>query len=267
MEQPLLSIIYVNYKSTDLLLESLVSLKKNTNGLDFEVIIVDNSKSRELKSRLAEFKSVRYFVADNKGFGQANNLGAKEAKGQFLLFMNPDTLISDGSVLKMVEYLKNHSEVGALSPLVYNPDGKLQKHFCANNISLWSITFGRWSERNNKKIVQIVSPDNSVFPVGMVSGAALMIKKELFLKIGGFDKNFFMYLEDDDLCLRLRKSGYQNAVLTTAKIIHLEGRSSVTRDKNNWYYQSQNYYFRKHYGLFVTLIMKLFRFPYRLIKK
>jgi GT2 family glycosyltransferase len=260
MEQPLLSIIYVNFESADELAASLASLLKFTTGITFEIVVVDNSKDDHLEEKLKKYDNIRYFESENKGFGAANNLGSKKATGQFLLFLNPDTLIADDSVVKMVDYLKTHHEVGALSPILYNPDGQLQKHFYAHFMSPWGVTFGRWTGRE-------IDLTQTAVAVGMVSGAALMVKRELFEKIGGYDEKFFMYLEDDDLCLRLHRAGYQNRVLTTAKITHLEGRSSASSDRKKWYYKSQDYYFKKHYGLPIMLIMKLIRLPYRVASK
>jgi GT2 family glycosyltransferase len=279
MAKPTLSIIYVNYQSADLLIDSLKSLFKYTKELNFEVIVVDNSKEEKLKNELKSLPSITYIESKNNGFGSACNLGSEKAIGDFLLFLNPDTKLVDNSISKMVDYLKSHYEIGALSPLVYNPDGKMQKHFYANNMSLWSLTLGRLTEPSDIRIAQLLHGsiarknnktmkqcDNLALPVGMVSGAAMMIRRELFRSLKGFDENFFMYLEDDDLCFRLNKLGYRVGVFTKAKVIHLEGRSSVNSDKKVWYYKSQDYYFKKHYGLFAMLIMKLIRLPYRLLK-
>lgn len=254
MAKSTLSIIYINYKSTNLLIDSFSSLKEKTTGLIYEIIIVDYSNDKGLKD-YAQKKGTTYIPSENKGFGAGNNLAAQYAKGNYLLFLNPDTLVVDNSIYKMTSFLERHLEIGALSPLLYNVDGQLQKHFYADNMSLLGVTFGRWKGRTIDLKQEFVS-------TGMVSGAAMMIRADLFKRINGFDEKFFMYLEDDDLCLRLNKLGYQNAVLTDAKVIHLEGRSSASSDKKKWYYRSQDYYFRKHYGLFIMLIMKLIRLPY-----
>ncbi len=108
--------------------------------------------------------------------------------------------------------------------------------------------------------------ERDYFYAQMVSGAAMMIKKANFDKVGGFDENFFMYLEDDDLCRRLNNIKLKNAVLCTAKIIHLEESGNTDSQKRRMYYQSQNYYFQKHFGVFTALLMRLLRLPYKILK-
>jgi len=190
------------------------------------------------------------------GFGAGNNLGAKIAKGEYLLLLNPDIHLIDNSIEKMLDFLSRHSEIGALSPLLYQKDGKtLQKHFFGNFQSLVGITIKRWQGKE-------ANLNADFFYTDMVSAATLMIKRELFEKVDGFDQNFFMYIEDDDLCRRISDLGYKNAVLCGAKVIHFEGQSSTSFEKKKYYYKSQNYYWQKHYGPAKTFLMKIFRVPY-----
>jgi len=266
MDKVELSIIIVNYKSFDFACDAISDIKKHLAALKYEIIIVDNDPKtdddKKFSSRYKNDNSIKIIKNSvNAGFGAGNNLGAKSASGEYLLLLNPDTKIVDNSVEKMIEFLSKHSEVGALSPLIYQADGKsLQKHFFADFQNLAGMTIKRWQGKQADLSVEF-------FYVEMITAAAMLLKRELFEKVSGFDEKFFMYNEDDDLCRRISKLGFKNAVLVTAKIIHIEGQSSTTPEKKKYYYESQDYYWQKHYGRFKTGLMKIIRAPYIVLQK
>lgn len=256
-----LSIIIVNYNTSKLTLECIKSLKNHTRNLEYEIIVVNNSNKPEQTKILhqAKIKDLQIIDVKNQGFGTANNIGTKVARGWYLLLLNSDTKIIDDSIQKMRQFLNNHLKIAALSPLLYQSDGKtLQKHFFGRFPTLGSLTFRRWQGRS-------ADLSKEYFYAQMVSAAAMMIKKELYDKFDGFDENFFMYCEDDDLCRRLHNAGYKNAVLTTAKVIHLEGGSTTNRKRLKMYYKSQSYYWQKHNGTFWRVIMEIIRWPYKIM--
>ena len=197
-----LSIIIVHHKSKDITLNCLKSIKENLSGVNFEIIIVDNSEKTEYRIQNTDiskiFDTFIFYLlrSNNNGFGAANNLGEKQAKGEYLLLLNPDTLVFDNSIEKMLSFIKKHDEVGALTCLLGPDDKKLQKDFFGKFQSLGSITI-------RKYYFNKIDQTGEFFYTGIVTGAAFMIKKDLFERIGGFDERFFMYLEDDDLCKRL----------------------------------------------------------------
>lgn len=267
MDQLELSIIIVEYKSKKYLFDCLKSIKKGLVNIKYEVIIVDNNQEKEPGIKSQELSvilpSTRYRLLnsdENKGFGFANNEGAKSAQGRHLLFLNPDTLIIDDSLEKMISFYKRHSEIGALTCLLGPDKNRLQKAFFGKFQSLLGLTLRHYN-------YQKIDFSKEFFYTDIVTGACLMIRHDLFIKLGGFDENIFMYLEDDDLCKRLVNLKYKNAVLNTAKIIHLEGKSSSNVLKKRYYYKSQNYYWQKHNGFWPTLVMRIIRFPYKLIKQ
>lgn len=255
-----LSIIVVDYNSSKYIVPCLNSIKQFLSGIEFEVIIVDNCSPENHGEEYKQILSnVKYFRLDqNLGFGGGNNYGAKQASGDYLLLLNPDTLLVDDSVQKMVSFLDFHDEIGALTCLLYNDEKTMQKNFFGKFQSLGSLVLRHY---NYQKIDQ----SKEFFYTDIVTGAAFMIKKERFLQAGGFDEKIFMYLEDDDLCKTLVDLGYKNAVLNTARIIHLEGKSAAARQRKIYYYESQDYYWRKHNGIFAALIMKIIRYPYKLL--
>ena len=258
-----LSIIIVNFNTSELTLGCINNIRKYTRDLLYEIIVVNNSdrakETKLLHSDLKENDDIKILDTKNRGFGTANNAGAKIARGDYLLFLNSDTLLVNNSIKKMVDFLRDHAEIGAMTPLIFQPDGKtLQKHFFGDFPTIGSLTFRRWKGRN-------ADISKQYFYAEMVSAACMMIKKELYDKFNGFDQNFFMYCEDDDLCRRLHNAGYKNAVLTKAKIIHLEGGSTTNRKRLKMYYTSQSYYWQKHNGTFWRIIMEIIRWPYKTI--
>lgn len=257
-----LSIIIVDYNAKKLVFDCLDSIKENVHEIKFEVILVDNASPDKIDEEdLKKYNFVKFISnKQNHGFGNGNNIGVKEANGEYLFLLNPDTIIIDNSIQKMLRCLRNHKEIGALTCLMGPNKKTLQKNFFGKFQSIASVTLRRYN-------YQKIDLSEEFFYTDIVTGAALMIRRELFDKIGGFDERFFMYLEDDDLCKRLVDSGYKNAVLNTARIIHLEGKSiSKNSERKKIYYKSQDLYWQKHNGFFPTLIMKVIRWPYKLIK-
>jgi len=261
-----LSIIIVDYKSSNYTISLISNLLKNLSGINYEIIVVDNDPSgnadQVISNKFAGNKLIKVIKSEkNAGFGAGNNLGAKSAQGDYLLLLNPDTEVCENAIEKMIDFLLKHSEIGALTPLIIQADGKsYQRHFFGKFQNFSSLLL-----RNQSGVIKKDPPE--FFYSEMITAAALMVRKDFFDKIGGFDEKIFMYLEDEDLCRQLSKIGLKNAVLTTAKIIHFEGKSSTSFEKKKFYYKSQDYYWQKHYGTFKTFVMKIIRAPYIWIQK
>jgi len=256
-----LSIIIVNFNTSELTLDCIESVKKNTKNVNYEIIVVNNSDQAEQSKILHQNQPDDILIIDtkNRGFGTANNAGVKIAKGGYLLLLNSDIKVLDDSIFLMLKFLRKQQEIAALSPLLYASDGKtLQKHFFGDFPTIGSLTFRRWQGRS-------ADLSKEFFYAKMVSAAAMMIEKKKYDKVCGFDQNFFMYCEDDDLCRRLTQNGYKNAVLTAAKMIHLENQSSSNQKRLRMYYKSQSYYWQKHNGTFWRIVMEIIRWPYKSI--
>lgn len=272
-----LSIIIVDYKSTGYTIRLVSDLLKKLSGQRYEIIVVDNdptSKADKIfRQKFAGSENVKIIKAkENRGFGFGNNLGAQNAGGEYLLILNPDTEIIDSAIEEMLDFLFKHSEIGAVTPAIYQPGGKNpQHHFFGRFQNLSNLIFRNQAGKLPAKFLSLPaqreSVDSDFFYTEMISAAALMIKRDLFEKVGGFDQRFFMYMEDEDLCRRIVKTGVKNAVLASAKIIHFEGQSSTPPEKKKYYYKSQDYYWQKHYGKFQTLLMKIIRAPYILLQR
>ncbi|TSC94111.1 MAG: glycosyltransferase [Candidatus Berkelbacteria bacterium Athens1014_28] len=265
-----LSIIIVDYKSLNFTLKLIASIEEFCKEINYEIIVVDNDPSADsaekLKKKFTNKKNYKILKAKkNAGFGSGNNLGAKVAKGEYLLLLNPDTEIVDDSIEKMLDFLSKHAEIGALSPILYQKDAStIQRHSFGKFQTLLLVIFRRQA---GSSFPRSRESTNSFFYSEMITAAALMIKKDLFNKIGGFDEKYFMYFEDEDLCREISKLGYKNAVLITAKIIHHEGQSSTSKEKKQFYYKSQDYYWQKWNGPVLTILMKTLRTPYLFFQK
>ncbi len=246
-----LSIILVNYQSEKWLENCLEKLSEDScPALDFEVIIINNDNKKFLPSKKLSFIPKIVQSKENLGFGRANNLGVKIAKGKNILFLNPDTIFKRKDIKLLFCYFEKNPHIGVLSPLIIQASRlQAQPFTCGKKTSLLGIIF-----RNT-----ILKPWNKKTPtnVDWVSGTALLTRKHLFEKVGGFDENFFMYFEDQDLCLRIKKLGYDIVFFPKSTVLHYDGKCwPNTKKQKNSFYKSQDYFFKKHYPSYKYFILR-----------
>ncbi|MCK5080821.1 MAG: glycosyltransferase family 2 protein [Candidatus Moranbacteria bacterium] len=250
-----ISIIFINFNSQVLLEKCLKSIerkiKDKTSLKKIEVIVVNNEekvlalkKTFNLKIKIIENKK-------NLGFGKACNIGAQRAQGKYLFFLNPDTeLLTDNFSIITDQFQKN-PRIGIIGTKVIEKNKNLpQPWTCGKKTSLLRILFKNSVNKPwNKKKPVIVD---------WVSGTSFFIKKASFQKLNGFDENFFMYFEDQDLCLRLQKINEVCLFFPYFSVLHYDGKSwnNNIKKKSN-YYQSQNYFFKKHHSQLHYLILVL----------
>ncbi|MXV51725.1 glycosyltransferase [Pedobacter sp. HMF7647] len=235
---PIISIIYVNYNSSDLLIQSAESLFEKCKTNNYEVIIVDNSSGVPDKANLMVWlskhndKTIRLIQNEsNYGFGRANNTGSQNAKGRYLFFLNPDTIVLNDVLWLFRNFLEN-SEVsvaacgGSLLKADLTPNdsygnfpGLLQE---IGQVGLGVKFLFRKYYADKVVIAKPVSLSTPM-RVPYIVGADIFIKKDVFLSVGGFDETYFMYYEETDLFKKLACKGMDSFVLPDAKIIHLEG--------------------------------------------
>jgi len=194
----------------------------------------------------------------NDGFAKACNAGAQLARGDILFFLNPDTLLSDSNLAELLAVF-NDSSVGIAGPKLILPTGASQPWSAGNEINFWSLL------KNNLKIIPNNSscPTDTVSEVDWVSGAALAISKKVFNLLGDFDENFFMYFEDVDLCKKVKNQALSILALPSVQVIHLGGQSFLDSSlQKKYYYESQDYYFKKNLGrisLFFLILLRWFK--------
>lgn len=201
----------------------LYSILENTVGVTYEVIVADDASTDET-ANIGDFVSgvtvVRNLV--NHGFLRNCNNAVKAAKGEYLLFLNNDTNVQQGWLIFLLETIERDPRIGIVGPKFVYPDGKLQEAggIIWNDASGWN--YGKWDDPDNHRY-------SHVREVDYISGACLMIRKELWDQIGGFDQRYApAYYEDSDLCFEVRKRGYKVVYQPAAVVVHFEGTTCGT---------------------------------------
>ena len=239
MSNPNVSIIIVNYKTLPFVIDCITSIFEHTYGVTFEIIVVDNNSNDNCKNVLeSKFgKIVKVIISDlNIGFGQANNLGFKYCSGNAILYLNPDTILMNNAIKILYEFLVLDSKIGAVGANLYdeylNGTNSYIKYLPGLKYEIRKIIY----ILSMRKIFSINEDFNETdFPmqVGGITGADMMVKTNIILKTGGFDRDYFMYLEETDLCKRITDLKYCIYSVPAAKIQHLEGKSFDPKNKNS----------------------------------
>ena len=265
-----LSIIIVNYNVKYFLEQCLLSVQKAIAGMEAEVFVVDNASADGSRSYLEPRFSTTRFIwnTENVGFGKACNQALKLASGEYILFLNPDTIVPEDCFDTCISFLQKTTDAGALGIRMLDGSGKFlpesKRSFPSPITSFYKLsglsflfpkskTFGRYhlgflDEHQNHEI-------------DVLAGAFMMIKKEVLNHVGGFDENFFMYGEDVDLSYRIQQAGYRNYYFSERSILHFKGESTKKGSVNyvRMFYVAMSRFVQKHYsssraGLFSALI-------------
>lgn len=238
MSKPTLSIIVVSYNTKDMTLECLESVYRETIETKFELWVYDNDSKDGSADAIAEkYPQVKLIRATNNvGFAMGNNLAIEQVDCEFVLLLNPDTVVLDGAIDKLMAFSKATPYAGIWGGKTLFGDKSLNPNSCFRKMSLWnqfcrafglaalfeqsglfhSEHYGGWRRDTIKK-------------VDIVCGCFLLIKLQLWRDLGGFDKTFFMYAEEADLCLRAKKKGYESMITPDAVIVHYGGGSERVR--------------------------------------
>jgi len=237
-----LSIIIVSYKSREKLANCLVSLASaDMTGLIYEVIIVDNASGDDL-SAFASQPNVKLVTSPkNLGMGGGNNLGLVQAAGEYVLILNPDTIIKGSALKTLLNYLRVHPEAGLAGPKLLNPDGSLQyscSRFPTFFVPILRRTFlGDYFKKTRDSFMMLDFDHDATRAVDWLMGSCLMFKKEILLSDGQiwrphFDERYFMYFEDIDLCRQMAVNGLKVIYDPEAILTHDHARESA---KHPWY--------------------------------
>jgi GT2 family glycosyltransferase len=262
------SIIIVSYNTRQLLINCIDSIYKQTSEVQFEIIVVDNnSKDRSVNEIQKRFPKVIIIESkENLGFGKASNLGSKIALGDFLFFLNSDTILFNNAVKLFHDFLDYYKleNVHFVGAVLYDESNKII-HSSGDFPTTWGIlkslllryTFG--SQDRKKEFSRRLNKD--YFEVNYITGADLFVTSEIFRNLNGFDEDFFMYYEDTDLQKRAEYMGYRRVLICDPHIVHLEGGSNEDSSysilRTLMFNRSMSLYFRKHIGKFKFLIFKI----------
>ena len=254
-----LSVIIVNYNVKHFLEQCLCSVHKAIEGVQAEVIVIDNNSSDESVEYLQPaFNSVRFISnKENIGFGNACNQGFDLASGKFILFLNPDTIISEDCLRNCISFLESHTDAGALGIKMLDGNGKFLKEskraFPSPITSLFKLLGLSRLFPHSKVFAKYHLghlDENKHHQVEVLSGAFMMVKRNVLEQTGGFDKAFFMYGEDIDLSYRIQKAGFKNYYYAANPIIHFKGESSRKGSMNyiRLFYMAMSIFVGKHYS-------------------
>ena len=263
-ESILLSVVIVSYNTRELTLKCLDTLYQRCDGLDPEVRVVDNGSQDGSAEAIRErFPQVTLIESDrNLGFGGANNLGMEGARGRFFLLLNSDAFPQPGALKALCDFLEAHPDVGAVGPRLENLDGTLQKS-CYRFPSPVRVLA-------ENLLLVAAFPNNAIWGdyrafdhdtlryVDFVSGAAFVVRREVFEKTGGFDDGFFVYAEETDWQLRMHKAGWKVAFVPNMTVVHYGGQSSTAIKDRQFceFHRSQLRFLRKHYGPVAALFAR-----------
>jgi len=231
-----LSVIIVSYNVRDYLKQALISLIEAVDGIGHEITVVDNKStdgSQEMVER--EFPSVRLIISGtNEGFSAACNKGIRASSGNYLLILNPDTVVSSDAPARALAFMHSHPEAGAAGARMTDGNGRFlpesKRGFPSPLTSLFRFAgLGRLFPKSALFNAYYLGemPDDKICRADILTGAFMMIRREALEKAGLFDTSYFMYGEDIDLSWRIIKAGYFNYYLPDVQIIHFKGRSTM----------------------------------------
>lgn len=230
-----LSIIIVNYNVTKLLAACIQSIESYARTIDYEIIVIDNaSTDTTWKALRLQFPKVQFIsLEENIGFSKANNKAIENAKGEYLLILNPDTELESLGLVEVLEFADNHPKLGCVGVRMHNAEGEFlpeSKRSVPDIINsfekLFLPTFISYKNKR-KNYYRSDIPEEAIAPVEVITGAFMLIKKATYTEVGGLDNRYFMYGEDIDLCYTLLRQGYQNYYYGAYSILHHKGQSTI----------------------------------------
>lgn len=274
------SIVIVSFNSMSLLETCLTSIRSQTRQSSYEIIVVDNASSDGTGQMLRQKYPWVILIANgyNRGFAQANNQGFSKASGRYFFMLNPDTVILDRAIDRLVAFMEAHPGVGICGPKNVGREGQLQFN-CDQFPSVWNSfcsyaglhSLFQGSPRCSRSQMRFFDYA-SIRRVDRIMGCSLMIRADLFKRLGGLDDQYFMYFEETDFCYRARRLGYQVVFVPFAVIIHFGGESSQAvahqpvfyKTVYSYFFRSQYRFYRKHYGFLPMLAIRALDFLFGL---
>ena len=279
-----LAILIISYNTRELLRNCLNSLYQKTEGIRFEVMVVDNSSSDNSAGIRKEFPQVKLIEnRENLGFARANNQAIKRSRARYFLLFNPDTSLKASSPHKMIKFMDNHPEVGIMGCKILNTDESIQPSNSSfpNLFTEFLRAFQvkklipgvgarerigeKWSGMLGatlREYFRVYWDSERIREVDWVSGACLLIRRDAIEEVGLLDEDFFMYYEDADWCYRMRKKGWKTYYFPFFEVTHCIGESD-SRFSSRTFIERQRsmyHYFKKHKGKKAVFLLRLFIF-------
>lgn len=250
----MVSIIILSYNTKELLKSCIDSIHTYVQHGTYEIIVVDNNShdgSPEfIKKKFPELVIIQN--KENQGFAKGVNIGAQHANGEYLLFLNSDAVLNTNVVKVLRKTLDNDKNIGVVGGMMKNSDGSVQRSH-SSFYDLWPVTLLLFG---GDTVELLGNHSIKEKKVDWVSGGLMMISRKLFREIGGFDENFFMYIEDMELCKRVHDNGYSVVVNSEAVVMHKGYGSSNREFAIVNIYKGLIYYYRKHKNGVARLVLK-----------
>ncbi len=261
-----LSIIIVNWNVRDLLDACLASIyASDLEAVNYEIIVVDSASDDDSIDMLREKYPAVILLPQTKniGFTRGNNIGLARAKGDYLLLLNPDTELSPEAVALLLKYLKADPQVGIIGPHTLNTDGSHQstrRRFPTLVTGIFESTWlSAWAPATIERDYRMLDRrDNDIIEVDWVQGSAFMLRRAVYVDIGGLDEGYTMYSEELDYCRRAKSAGWRVVYHGGAQITHHGGKSSeqASAFKQVHFHTSKLRYFRKHHGYGAYIVLR-----------
>ena len=253
-----LSIIIVNYNVQDFLMHTLESIQRAVLNITHEIFVVDNASVdgsvEMIKNRFPNVNLIENQI--NKGFASANNQAMKVSLGEYIILINPDTVVQEDTFSRLIEFMENHPDAGAATCKILNPDGSFSvdsRHSIPTPMTAFWKQIGFHRLFPKSKIFARYNltylDEDEIYPVDAISGSFMFIRRAAFEKVGYLDEDYFMYCEDVDYCYRITRSGWKVYYAPVSDIIHYKGESTK---KNNLDYilnfnKSLYLFYKKHF--------------------
>ncbi len=290
VQQISVSFVIVHFRTQGFLDRLLVQLEKDVLVKNiYEIIVVDNNSQNGVVLENS-FLGVRLISnRQNLGFGRANNQAVKVTRGQYLVFVNPDTRIVSGRFKDAIDFMESHTDVGFLGPKIIWPDGRIQvsasgflglgwavghhlhlKNFLPNDfLRKTLVPFRKILGGALRSYLFVYQDIKEPEKVDWLTGAFLMVRKKVFEELGGFDEDYFLYFEDQDLALRAKQKGYESYYFPSVVVEHAVG-SSMKKNPRALIekYRSELIFWIKHYSdfsLFCLRILMAIDFSFRFL--
>jgi GT2 family glycosyltransferase len=266
---PDLSIIFVNWNSSHYLRACLNSIYSQTRGVTLEIIIVDNASPKDdLDGLKREFPDIRLIKSkENLGFARANNVGFVHSSGKYILFLNPDTEVLDSAIPSMLNQFQSLPRPGAVGCKLLNSDTTVQTSCIQRFPTILNQMLDiealrlRWPACRLWRIDPLFSDAGEPSETEVISGACLMIQRDVFEAVGLFSEDYFMYAEDADLCFKVHGAGFKNYFVGDARVIHHGGGSSKQTNQDQWATIAQRdailHFCRKFHGALYAWIYRV----------
>lgn len=259
------AIVIVNYKTADLTMQSVMSVLPQLSGFtNRTVFVVDNASGDESDKKLVEFieenrleNTVKLLLMPiNGGFAYGSNAGIRAAianQSDFIMLLNPDTIVRKGAIAALCDFLAHHAEIGIVGSQLENIDGHVE-----NSAHRFPSILGQLLESARLRLLDKLFPHRVLtllasatpHPCDWVSGSSMMVRRQVFEQVGLLDESFFLYFEEVDFFYRTNKAGWQTWYVPDSKVMHMEGAAtgikSISRRPAYWYASRRRYFIKQH---------------------